>query len=270
MKQLAREYLLALQSFTRIPVAASLSGWAGDQPVTPRACAAHLPGVGLLVGMAACIAFAVVSLFLPDVPASPVAAAIACTVASVLLTGAWHESQLAAFADSLRSAPGQERALAVPHAPRLGAFGALALVLVLALKVALLAVIAAQSPAGVLAALVAAHAVSRFWPLVAAASLPHVGAPAQAQPLAETLERKAVHVGAAWCLLPLLLLVAAGSLAFMLAAVVVSAAAFWGMRRLAQRRLQGFTVDALGAIQQVAEVAFYLGAGVGTGIGGGR
>ena len=36
--------------------------------------------------------------------------------------------------------------------------------------------------------------------------------------------------------------------------------AAWRMQRLFARRLGGFTGDCLGATQQVAEVAFYLGA----------
>nr|WP_222622448.1 adenosylcobinamide-GDP ribazoletransferase [Ramlibacter albus] len=264
--------MLALQYFTRIPVTGPLAEWAGYGPISARASAAHLPGVGILIGMAACIAFAVTSLLLPDVAMTPLAAAIACTVATVLLTGALHEDGLADLADGLGGSAERERALEIMKDSRIGSFGTIALVLAFGLKVALLAVIAAQSPAGVLAALIAAHAVSRFWPLVVAASMPYVGdaATSKSKPLVESLEQRAVHIGAAWCLLPLVLMVAAGRFGFMLVAVAASAAAFWWMRRLLQRRLQGYTGDALGAVQQVAEIAFYLGAGVGIGIGGGR
>lgn len=44
-------------------------------------------------------------------------------------------------------------------------------------------------------------------------------------------------------------------------------AALW-MRRLLQRRLQGFTGDGLGATQQVGEIAFYLGLVLALGAGG--
>ena len=37
------------------------------------------------------------------------------------------------------------------------------------------------------------------------------------------------------------------------------------MRQWLNRRLQGFTGDALGAIEQVAEIAFYLGAALSLG-----
>ena len=61
MKRLAREFLCAVQFFTRIPVAGALGEWVGFSPGQLRASAAHFPGVGWLVGMAACVAFAVVS-----------------------------------------------------------------------------------------------------------------------------------------------------------------------------------------------------------------
>jgi adenosylcobinamide-GDP ribazoletransferase len=42
-------------------------------------------------------------------------------------------------------------------------------------------------------------------------------------------------------------------------ALLASALGFAWMHRLFARRLQGFTGDCLGAIQQVCELAFYLG-----------
>ena len=45
-----RNYLLAVQFFTRIPVTGRLAGWVGYSPQMLRASAAHFPGVGWLVG----------------------------------------------------------------------------------------------------------------------------------------------------------------------------------------------------------------------------
>ena len=61
-----RHYLLAVQFFTRIPVTGSLAQWTGFSPEMLRASATHFPGVGWLVGMAACVVFAVLSLGLPE------------------------------------------------------------------------------------------------------------------------------------------------------------------------------------------------------------
>jgi adenosylcobinamide-GDP ribazoletransferase len=263
--QFVRHYLVAMQYFTRIPVTGALARWTGFSPDLLRASAIHFPGVGLLPGMAACVVFAVISIGLPEAALSPLVAAVACTIATALLTGGFHEDGLADLADGLGGSAERERALAIMKDSRLGSFGALALGLALAAKVTLLAVLASQTAAGVLAALLAAHVVSRFWPLWLIHTLPHVGdaAASKSKPLADSIERRALALSALWALAPLALMVVANGWAFALAAVVLSGLALLALRRLLLRRLQGYTGDALGAAQQVCEVAFYLGAAFG-------
>ncbi|QJW85492.1 hypothetical protein HK414_25930 [Ramlibacter terrae] len=114
--------------------------------------------------------------------------------------------------------------------------------LAVATKVALLAVLAGQSAAGVLSALLAAHAVSRFWALG----------------MEEGTHRNGLVVGGLWCLPALLLMVLAGGMAFMLAAVVASGIAFAVLRR--RQRAWPDEADGVHAAQQACEVAFYPGA----------
>jgi adenosylcobinamide-GDP ribazoletransferase len=47
------------------------------------------------------------------------------------------------------------------------------------------------------------------------------------------------------------------------AALLASAMAFWILWRWFAKRLQGFTGDCLGTVQQVCELAFYLGLALG-------
>ena len=256
----ARHYLVALQYFTRIPLTGALSGWAGSSPELLRASAVHLPGVGLLVGMAACVVFAVVSIGLPEATLSPLVAAVACTIATVLLTGGVHEHGLAAVADGLGGGGEPPRALEATRDARIGGFGAMALMLALAAKVTLLALLASQTAAGVLAALIGAHGVSRFWPLLVVRTLPFVG-DTEIKPAAETMERRALAL--LWVVPPLALMALAHSLAFALGGLLLSALGWLSLQRLLERRLQGFTADGLGATQQVCEIAFYLGAAIG-------
>ena len=96
-----RHYLLAVQYFTRVPVTGNLANWVGFTPDMLRASAPHFPGVGWLVGMCACVVFAVLSLGLPNSALTPLAAAVGCTIATVLLTGGFHEDGLADLADGL-------------------------------------------------------------------------------------------------------------------------------------------------------------------------
>ena len=147
--------------------------------------------------------------------------------------------------------------------PGIGAHGILALVLTVLAKVSLLAIIAAQSPAAVMAALLAGHVVSRFWPLLLGRGMAYVGGPSAAQPLAQPIPPGALGVAAAWSVLALAIAWVADGPAFAACAVGASAAVLLGMRRLCARRLHGFNDDALGAAQQLCEIGFYFGAALG-------
>ncbi len=273
MLQLIREYLLAVQFFTRIPVTGRLAEWVGYNPGQLRASAAHFPGVGLVVGAVATGVFTGVQALLPENTFAPLLAAALSTVATVLLTGGFHEDGLADVADGLGGSYDRERALEIMKDSRVGAFGALALVLALLCKVTLLAILgstaslaleADDAPSAgwaIAAALVLGHVVSRGLPLLLIRWLPHVGdtARSKSKPLADTISSAALVIGFAWCFMAL----ACGLLALDAIPLIVScsfsALAMLWMARLFKRRLQGFTGDCLGATQQVCEIAFYFG-----------
>ena len=235
-----RDCSLALARFTRLrprppgmEAAAAPSG---------AASLAQVPGVGWLAGMVACLVFALVSVLLRGNPWSPAVAAVFSTLATVLLTGALHEGALFRTADRLDAAqPGASGS----------ALGVIASLLLIAGKLALLAALAAASGIAVMAALFAAHVVSRYLPLVVA----HWLEPAALAP-------RALGLSALWCLVPLLLMVLAGGAAFLGSALLVSAAAALAMLHYVRRRRAPFDDGVLGAVQQVCEAAFYLGAAI--------
>jgi len=256
-----RHYLLALQFFTRIPVTGALADWAGFTPARLRAAAGHFPGIGWIVAAVAGAAYAAAGALWGGGPMVPLAAAVACCVASVLLTGAFHEDGLADACDGLGGSAPAERALDIMKDSRIGAYGALALVLALAAKLALLAVTGGHGTAAVLAALAGGHVFSRFLPLWLVRSLPHVGdtARSKSKPLAERIDRRALVTAGLWCLPPLLLLLACQGVVWTVAGLACAGLALWWLRRVFLRRLGGFTGDCLGAAQQVCEIAFYAG-----------
>ncbi len=262
-----RHYLLAVQFFTRLPVTGALAQWVGFSPAMLRASAAHFPGVGWLVGMAACATFAALALGLPSTPLAVLAAAAGSTLCTVLLTGAFHEDGLADAADGLGGSADREQALAIMKDSRIGSYGAVALVLVLLCKVALLAVLGSVSLPTALAALLAAHVVSRFWPLVLIATLQHVGdsPSSKSKPLADRLERGALAAGAAWCVVPCAIAALVQDLAFLAGGLLAGGLVLAWLRSVLARRLGGFTGDTLGAAQQASELAFYLGAALALG-----
>jgi adenosylcobinamide-GDP ribazoletransferase len=275
MTQFLRHYLLALQFFTRIPVAGSLAQWVGYSPQMLRASAAHFPGVGWLVGLLVAGLSALLLLGLPSGGFAPLVVAAIGTAFGILLTGAFHEDGLADVADGLGGSLQRERALDIMKDSRVGAFGAIAISMALAVKLALVAQLASMGVTLLCATLFLAHVVSRTWPLLLIRLLPHVGdtASSKSKPLADQISALALLVALVWCLAALALVVygqgtwhvlvpfplqdsfAAG----LLAALGASGLAFVWMGRWFAKRLQGFTGDCLGATQQICELAFYLG-----------
>ena len=270
--QALRHYLLAVQFFTRIPITGRLADWVGFSPALLRASSAHFPGVGLLVALAAMGVYGALHWALGGgMPATAslaaLVAAVLSTAATVLLTGGFHEDGLADVADGLGGSHQRERALEIMKDSRIGAFGAMALVLALLAKVALLALLGAHSLGAALSALLGAHVLTRFWPLLLVRTMAHVGdtATSKSKPLADQIGGRALAVAALWCFVPLALVWQAQTALFLIASVVCSALGAAHVARLLARRLQGFTGDGLGAVQQVSEIGFYLGAALALG-----
>lgn len=280
--QFFREYLLAVQFFTRIPINGRLAHWVGYSPELLRASAGHFPGVGVLAGAVAAAVYALLQAVLPDSTFTPLVAAALSTVATVLLTGGFHEDGLTDVADGLGGSHDRERALEIMKDSRVGAFGAMALVLALLGKLALLAILGSVegTPTGwgdwenwegppfsswyVCVALWTGHVVSRGLPLLLIRLLPHVGdtASSKSKPLADQIAPGSLLVALAWCFMALALAsIALDAINLIVACSFALLALLW-MARLFKRRLQGFTGDCLGAAQQVCEIAFYLGLAV--------
>ena len=276
ISQFVREYLLAVQFFTRIPITGRLAGWVGYSPALLRASAAHFPGVGLLAGLAAAAVYALLLAVLPDTSFSPLVAAALSSVATVLLTGGFHEDGLADVADGLGGSYDRDRALDIMKDSRVGAFGAMALMLALLAKVALLALLGSVEGVPVsleeapfaswylCTALLAGHVVSRGLPLLLIRLLPHVGdsAASKSKPLADQISLGRLVIAFTWCFWALALAALALDAINLIVACSFAVLALLWMGRLFRRRLQGFTGDCLGATQQVCEIAFYLGLAV--------
>ena len=260
--QFIRHYLLAVQFFTRIPVTGRLAAWVGYSPQMLRASAAHFPGVGVLVGALVAVLTAVLLVFLPQAsPLSPLVAAVLGTVFSVMLTGAFHEDGLADIADGLGGSQNRERALEIMKDSRVGAFGAIAVVLVLFAKVSLLALIGDVNPEVMVVGIFAAHVASRTFPLLLIRLLPHVGdvAGSKSKPLADQITGLSMFIAILWLFMALAGVFIVYDAIYLIASMVAASIAFLYMWRLFTKRLQGFTGDCLGATQQVCEAAFYLG-----------
>ena len=246
-----RLLLIALQFLTRVPV----PRWVGWRPEWLHHSARHFPAVGLIVGSAAALVLWAAALLWPAG-----VAVLLSMAATVWLTGAFHEDGLADTCDGLGGAVNRERALEIMKDSRLGSYGAVALLLVLALKAAALHGLATRDLLATLAALPLAHAWSRTATVVLLRVLPYGGGAehAKAKPMAQQVDGTGLAVALMWAAL------AAAAAAPYLPAVALAAAAaaviavtLW-MARWLHRRLNGYTGDALGATQQFSELAVYL------------
>ena len=181
----------------------------------------------------------------------PAAAAALAVGAGILITGALHEDGLADTADAFGAGVNRERTLEILKDPRHGTYGTLALVLSVVVRVAALS---GLTGGGALAALPAAHAVSRAaagwmlrrWP---AATPDGLGA-TYAAPVTSSQAGVAVAIGA---------VAAVGLLGpWGLGAIALAALPAWGLGRLAASKIGGITGDVLGAAQQLCEIGVLL------------
>lgn len=263
--QALRHFLLAVQFFSRIPVSGRLTMWVGWSPALQRASAAHLPGVGWLVGLAAAAVVLGCNYLLPQHPMLPWLAAVLSTVATLCITGGFHEDGLADVADGLGGHLPAARALEVMKDSRLGAYGVMALCMGLIAKTVLVALLVASNVAAAALLLCCVHVLSRGAPLLLMRALPHVSLPATSKTVhiaGQPLGWRGVATGMLWCI-PALVAVYAGlgwPMVLVLVLTLACTTSYLGWRF--ERRLGGMTGDCLGATQQVGELALYLGAGL--------
>ena len=222
---------------TRLP-----AGWLlGARPFpAARDCLWAYPLVGALVGGGGGAVFLLAgALSMP-----PLLAAAWTWAALALLSGALHEDGLADVADGFGGGGTRERKLDIMRDSRIGSYGALALALSLAVRIAALA--AVPRPA---AALIAAGALSR-----AAMSLPAALPAARADGLGAAVGSpgRAAAAGAAVALAIALTALPVPAAA---AAAAAAVAAGFAVALLALRQIGGFTGDVLGAAAVLAECA---------------
>ena len=242
-----RPLRVAVQLLTRVP-----AGVHDVEPEDPPRSAAWFALVGGGVGVVAAAVLLAAGALLGSV-----AGAVLAVATAVLLTGGLHEDGLADTADGLWLTGDRERRLAAMRDSRVGAFGVLALLFVVLLRVSLLAALPLPVAA---AALVAAHALARVAPVALAWRLP-----AAVSGLGSSIAGRVRPGAVATCALTgaaiaALAGVAAGAeldatINRVLVATVIAAVPVALLGLAAKRRLGGLTGDILGAATALAEVA---------------
>jgi len=238
----AHDAATAVIFLTRLPVPWTVPG------VTDRIhrCTPWFPAVGVLVGAIGALVWWLAALVWP-----PMLAALAAVAATALATGAFHEDGLADTFDGLGGSPEREEALGIMKDSRLGTYGAVALILGLAGRVAALTALGGLAPA----ALIGAHALARC------SSLPPIRWLAYARrdggtgkPFAGGISSDGLIAAlGATAVLTIVLFGAAAPIAWIGAAIGAGLILAWS-----QTRLGGITGDTLGAANQLAELGVYL------------
>lgn len=222
---------------TRLPV-----GWLAPSGVerAPGRAVWSYPVVGAVLGALA--GLVMVLALASGVPR--MVAALLAVAAGAVMTGGLHEDGLADTADGIGGGRDVARRLEIMRDSRIGSYGALALVLSVALRAASLA--AAASP---FVALVVAGACGRAAMLAVLRLIP----PARREGLAAALgdvPPRAVTAGMA-----VAVAVALGGWIAPLQVLGAAAGAALAVALVARRYLGGYTGDVLGAAAQVADIS---------------
>jgi len=246
-----RLFLTALMFYTRVPC----PQWVGFSQELLTKSVRYLPVVGWLVGGVTAGVMLLCGLVFP--PGISVALAM---VASLFLTGAFHEDGLADVCDGFGGGWTQEKILTIMKDSRLGTYGAAALIAILGLKfLTLLEIVRlVADPVTLLVLMMGAHGMSRMMAIVTMVTHDYVREDelSKAKPV--------VKDGLSWGTLSFLLAGVFALLPFVffpkwLLVVLPMLLVKIGMARFFKKWIGGYTGDCLGAIQQVTEVVFYLG-----------
>jgi adenosylcobinamide-GDP ribazoletransferase len=256
MKRQLMLFLVAIQFLTRLPVP-QLQGFQSDWLARSTR---YFPLVGVLVGL---ICVGVWTLACLVFPASVAAGSM--IAASLLLTGAFHEDGFADVCDGFGGGRTRDAVLSIMKDSRIGAYGAIGIGMMLALKWVTLISLPRVLPITV----ICAHMVSRWCAIALIWRLPYVRTDqnAKSTPLAGSLNAGDWIMSGVFGILGLLCTMSAFhasvsesvaqlrlfALAFALA---TTGAAFAGAYFKA--RLGGYTGDCLGAVQQMTELIFLM------------
>ncbi|WP_374519405.1 adenosylcobinamide-GDP ribazoletransferase [Undibacterium squillarum] len=244
-----RLFLIAMQFFTRVPVPA----WVGFQPAWLQQSSRYFPAVGWLVGAVAAGVYSFAAQWWVNV-----IAVLLSMIATILLTGAFHEDGFADVCDGFGGGYTPQRVLEIMKDSRIGAYGAIGIFLMLTTKFALLF----STPLVlVVPALLLAHPLSRLMSCSLIFLMRYAREEGKAKPLAERMSSNEFGIACLTVIAPAGLLILWQPLLLdrLLPALLLMVFATFIMARMFMRKIGGFTGDCLGGVQQVTEVAFYLG-----------
>ena len=245
MKNQLHIFLTAVMFYTRIPVSRNLP-YSDDML---NRSTRYFPFIGWIVGgIGAGVFYGLQFVF-------PVNLAILLSmISTIFITGAFHEDGFADFCDGFGGGYTKEKILTIMKDSRIGTYGSIGLVGMLAVKFMSLSTFDFKL---VPLVLVAGHAVSRLMPvaIIFTAEYARADLDSKSKPIGKKSKTTdllmAIFFGLFWlAFLPLLFS------AIIVPALLLVTVVF---RKYITGKLGGYTGDCLGALQQLSEVLFYLG-----------
>ena len=248
LKKEVRYFFTALMFFTRIPCPA----WVDHSAEYLNKSRKYFPLIGWIVGGISAV------IFWGSSYVFPLSVSIVLSmIASVWVTGAFHEDGFTDVCDGFGGGWTKEQILTIMKDSRIGAYGVIGMSLLLLLKYLLLLEIAAHGNILVAICLLNAHTVSRFM----ASTFVHTHDYVQdidvskSKPIASSrLSVGEMLYSLVFGVLPFILF--CKYLILIVLPIVYLSKVYLG--HYFQKHIGGYTGDCLGATQQITEVIFYL------------
>lgn len=251
-----RYFLLAVGFFTRIPVPQQVDF---DEQELNEA-SKYFPLIGIIVGFIGACAYLLSAAFLPLS-----IAVLFSMLATIYVTGAFHEDGLADSADGMGGGWNREQILTIMKDSRLGTYGAIALFLALFAKFQLLNSLNSE---WIPIALMVGHAISRLAAVWVMATLNYAKQSGKAKPLATEISGYSLLIANVFGLMPMMFVIillvinhypiVEIAIFILMTGLPMMLSWVWWQTKV-KRWLEGYTGDTLGAMQQITELAFYFG-----------
>lgn len=252
MRRELKIFFTALMFYTRIPC----PKWVGHEPEYISLSIRYFPIIGWIVGAIATFSFAATSWL-----AGNLFGVLMSLVASILTTGAFHEDGFADACDGFGGGWTKEKILLIMKDSRVGAFGLIGMMMLMAIKVTLIyQIVEMYSITMVAMVFVITHAMSRF--IAATFVFTHAyvseSAGSKSKPVAKQSGMLNLWVASIFSFLPLILAAYYFNNGLWLFIPPVLYFVKYMLGRYFNRWIGGYTGDCLGATQQVIEVVTYL------------
>ncbi|MEQ3499979.1 adenosylcobinamide-GDP ribazoletransferase [Tenacibaculum sp. SSH1-16] len=246
IKRQIHYFLTAVLFFTRIPC----PKWVDHSPEILNKSSRYFSLVGIVVGSIAALAYFASSYIFPtDI------AIVISMISSIWITGAFHEDGFADVCDGFGGGWTKEKILTIMKDSRLGTFGVSGLVFILAIK--FLALYHLQNlSVNLILVIISGHSISRFIATVLLYTHEYVRDidSSKIKPTTKQMSNKSLLISAIFGIAPLFFFQKPTVFLVFLPLLVT----YLYMSHFFKKWIGGQTGDCAGALQQVAEIVFYL------------